>query len=248
MEVSASHNYSMFDIQMIEDHIIDLNDLDQPLVIDIETLYGNIDSEKVHNTVHNGYDSDIANIEKQLKVTITRIKRRIIHIIAFRQMQLQNNLVSISGTYNKYNTSPKQLAPHISCRNMLKLIRWCRYFDRTVVPHVQPTRLICKPDSLSCIPMPTKVQIELSRQRKSCYICQTTDYIVEEDRTSFCQLCLYRKHKFLYGSMLECHKCKVQLQQSNFEWWNGQTWCNSCLWHHGLDVGIVKYEKIVEIE
>lgn len=248
--MSDSHirSYSMFDIHMIEDNIIDLDDLDQPLVLDLETLYGDINSEKVHNTEHNGYDSDIANIEKQLKVTVTRIKRRIIHIIAFRQMQLQNNLVSISGTYNKYNTPPKQLTPHISCRNMLKLIRWCRYFDRTVIPHVQSTRLICKPDSLRYIPIPTKGQLELSRQRKRCYICRTTDYIVEEDITSFCQLCLYRKYKFLYGSMLECHKCKVELHQSNFEWWKDQTWCNGCLWHHGLDVGIVKYEKIVEID
>jgi len=231
-----------------EDNNMDVDDLDQPLQAGFESLL--FQNYKVQNTEHNGYDPDIENIEKTIRLSVTRIKRRIIHIIAFRQMQLQNNLVSISGTFNKYNTLPKAKHPHISCRNMLKLIRWCRYFDRTVIPNVEEHILICEPNDLLCIPRPSRQMLKESQEQKRCYICKTAEYTVAEDQIQFCQLCLYRKYKFLYGSMLECHVCKEQLFQDNFEWWEGDHWCKKCLWKHGFDTGLVRYSynKIVEIE
>jgi len=226
---------------MMNDH----DNLDTPVTV-IQCWENNIYPENhipVANTANNGYDPDIENIERTIRLSVTRIKRRIIHMIAFRQMQLQNNLVSISGVFNKYNTG-NQPTPHISCSNMLKLIRWCRYFDRTVVPMVEEHILICKPNDLFCIPRPSRQMLKDSQEQKRCYICKTTEYTVAEDQIQFCQLCLYRKYKFLYGSMLECHVCKNQLFQNNFEWWQGDHWCQKCLWKHGFETGLVKYEYV----
>ena len=247
--ISWSSNWTEEDIRSAEYRLLSRmnndDDLDRPVTA-LQCLEYNINQENYFpeaNTVHNGFDEDIERIERNIRDLSVRIKRKIIHIMSFRQWQLKENFVPIAGVFNKYNTG-NQPIPHISCRNMLKLIRWVRYFDRTVIPQTIEPRLICSVEDLVTIPRPTVELLQESQKIKSqaCYVCRSTNFTIIEEGINFCQNCLFRKEIFLYGETLHCHLCDVFLLPSNFERWENLNWCQACLWKHCFETGLVKYE------
>ena len=216
-----------------------LDNLDAPLLELAPTLRKRIIKP---NTLYNGYDSTIEEIEYNLKELVTRIKRRYIHVINYREKQIRNNIVPTGGIYNKY-LSEEFNELRISAKNFLKLIRWCRYFTRTY-PAVKP-RLIIHPDSYA-VPRPTHEMViasyESNRQFPPCYICKSEQNPTQNDEgINYCQVCLYRREKFLNGQLLCCVRCDVELHCDNFEWWEGKNWCQKCLWNTCFESGLVYY-------
>ena len=76
-----------------------IDDLDAPLLNLIPAAPNRVIKP---NTLYNGFDSTIEEIENNLKTLVTRIKRRYIHVITYREKQIRNNMVVVGGTFNKY--------------------------------------------------------------------------------------------------------------------------------------------------
>ena len=73
--------------------------------------------------------------KSKLEQTIQRIRRKLIYIVSYRRHQLRTRQVNLDASFNKYTTIHPD-RPMYSAKSMLKLIRWCRFFEREYKPIV----------------------------------------------------------------------------------------------------------------
>ena len=129
-----------------------------------------------------------------------------------------------------------------SCKSMLKLIRWCRYFGREYKPIKNTLRLKTliptEPSTYNqkaLLPVASK-----TNTADKCFICHDSSDGCELDgKVAYCQNCLYRKYLFLYGGSLVCWKCESGLDKNNYSRWNEKNWCQRCLMQQCIDSRIV---------
>jgi len=205
----------------------------------------------------------IEGIEYRLEKLLQRIRRKIIYIVGYRAFQVEQEWVPVEGVYNKYVTTKKSVDPQYSARSMLKLIRWCRHFDRVYNSKVQKneefsTKMLanlkeerqadhefCKNDSekrvVSFFENQSRNEGSLKSPKSSecCYVCKIDDFCVQEGGVSFCQECLWRKEHFIQGYTLQCNKCECKLESDNFEFWMGKNWCKTCLFWTCVNSGMI---------
>jgi len=62
-----------------------------------------------------------------------RIRRKLIYKVSYRRHQLKTRQVNLDASFNKYTTLHPD-RPMYSALSMLKLIRWCRFFEREHKP------------------------------------------------------------------------------------------------------------------
>lgn len=177
-------------------------------------------------------------IEQRLQTTLQRIRRKMVYIVSYRKHQLENSWVAVDGHFNKYITTHPE-RPIYSAKSMLKLIRWCRYFEREYRPVTTVATTAKFPDYKEHVQ--TIEQLKVNRFPRNCFICRIDDYCQLEDGTPFCQPCLYRKMLFLHGSTLQCCECSTSLNDDKFEFWADKNWCKSCLWSHCFENRLVEY-------
>ena len=73
------------------------------------------------------------SLKSKLESTIQRIRRKLIYIVSYRRHQLRTRQVGLDASFNKYTTVHPD-RPMYSAKSMLKLIRWCRFFEREYKP------------------------------------------------------------------------------------------------------------------
>merc|ERR1712038_1349667 len=73
------------------------------------------------------------SIKSKLEQTLQRIRRKLVYIVSYRRHQLMNRLVNLDADFNKYKTLHPD-RPMYSAKSMLKLTRWCRFFQREYKP------------------------------------------------------------------------------------------------------------------
>jgi ankyrin repeat protein len=71
--------------------------------------------------------------KSKLEQTLQRIRRKLIYIVSYRRHQLRTRQVNLDASFNKYTTLHPD-RPMYSAKSMLKLIRWCRFFEREYKP------------------------------------------------------------------------------------------------------------------
>jgi len=179
------------------------------------------------------WDYTIKNTEYKLNQMLQRIRRKIVYIVSYRKHQLENSWVGVDGVFNKYITMHPE-RPIYSCKSMLKLIRWCRYFDREYKPIDDRAYSLNKRPGLENTPnLQNQLQIipklESSATTDKCFICHDDDMCELDGGVAYCQQCLFRKYLFLYGANLMCWTCENPLVQNSYERWSGKNWCKRCL-------------------
>lgn len=177
------------------------------------------------------YNYNIKNTQLKLDQMLQRIRRKIVYIVSYRKHQLENDWVSTDGVFNKYITMHPD-RPLYSCKSMLKLIRWCRYFEREYKPI--DSRLIDRKISTKKILEATKSELQ-TKKLKKCFICHVSNASEPCELDSgilYCQSCLFRKYLFLRGANLVCYNCESNLTKDNFERWSNKNWCKRCLTSH----------------
>merc|ERR1719428_651017 len=73
------------------------------------------------------------SIKTKLEQTLQRIRRKLVYIVSYRRHQLRTRQVNLDASFNKYTTLHPD-RPMYSAKSMLKLIRWCRFFEREYKP------------------------------------------------------------------------------------------------------------------
>lgn len=189
------------------------------------------------------WDYTIKNTEYKLNQMLQRIRRKIVYIVSYRKHQLENSWVGVDGIFNKYITMHPE-RPIYSCKSMLKLIRWCRYFDREY--KAIDNRAYSRPKRPGEENKPnTQNQLQLIPKLKSCattdkcFICHDDDMCELDGGVAYCQQCLFRKYLFLYGANLICWTCENPLDQNSYERWSGNNWCKRCLTNYCFQSGLV---------
>jgi len=179
------------------------------------------------------WDYTIKNTEYKLNQMLQRIRRKIVYIVSYRKHQLENSWVGVDGVFNKYITMHPE-RPIYSCKSMLKLIRWCRYFDREYKPIDNRAYSLQKRPGQETKPnIQNQLQIipklKSSATTDKCFICHDDDMCELDGGVAYCQQCLFRKYLFLYGANLMCWTCENPLVQNSYERWSGNNWCKRCL-------------------
>ena len=83
---------------------------------------------------------------------------------------------------------------------------------------------------------------QFSSEFKNCYVCKTSQDVVDCEGIAFCQDCLYRKEHFLRGYTLECCKCEKKLMNvGEFAFWSRKSYCKRCLAVEMRDNGLAKH-------
>merc|ERR1711976_483381 len=77
-------------------------------------------------------------VKSKLEQTVQRIRRKLVYIVSYRRHQLLNRQVGLDASFNKYHNSHPD-RPIYSAKSMLKLIRWCRFFEREYKPIIPAT-------------------------------------------------------------------------------------------------------------
>jgi len=142
------------------------------------------------------------SFKSKLESTIQRIRRKLIYIVSYRRHQLSTRQVGLDASFNKYTTVHPD-RPMYSAKSMLKLIRWCRFFEREYKPIISILQHV--PSSISdtiatsCMGLNTKHQFssaskkpKIQKFNAELQCVQFTRNRLDKDESIFFQRVLFK--------------------------------------------------------